>query len=83
MVLRAKCMNFDAPCGTGGELVPQRSHSRDEDLLFAANSGEKWRARQHGNWALDGDSSHTAKVRFLIKAAGGNVIGQSDWIKRN
>lgn len=38
LVLRAKVLNLDASDGTGGQLVPQRSHSREEDLILAAKS---------------------------------------------
>jgi hypothetical protein len=38
LVLRAKCMNRDASMGTSGQLAPQRSYSRQEDLVFAAKS---------------------------------------------
>ena len=38
LVLRAKCMNLDAARGTGGQVVPQRSQSKQEDLVFVAKS---------------------------------------------
>jgi integrase len=38
LVLRAKCMNRNMALGTRGQLVPQGSHSDQEDLVFTAKS---------------------------------------------